>query len=107
MAQPPAQPLEFTTTQQGKQKLALNGYQYVFQKDLANGVAVWECVQRRNKHLCKSNVKISNHGIIGHPNDHTHPPAPEVEADRARGAIQLCAQQTQEQTRLIVANNVQ
>ena len=47
--------MEFSVTERGARKLLKNGYQYVKQKDLANGVTSWECTERR-KGNCKAKV---------------------------------------------------
>ena len=37
----------FSFTERGAGKLIRNGYQYVKQKDLANGLTSWECIECR------------------------------------------------------------
>ena len=46
---------------------------YVHQKNLANGVASWECEQRRRE-TSKAKVKVLNDQIVGRVNVHTHGP---------------------------------
>ena len=65
--------MDFTSTTQGKRKLVDGGYMYVHQKNLANGVASWECEQRRRE-TCKAKVKVLNDQIVGRVNVHTHGP---------------------------------
>ena len=65
--------MDFTSTTQGKRKLVDGGYMYVHQKNLANGVASWECEQRRRE-TCKAKVKVLNDQIVGRVDVHTHGP---------------------------------
>ena len=50
--------MEFSFTERGTRKLIRNGYQYVKQKDLANGLRSWECIERR-KGNCEAKVKLN------------------------------------------------
>ena len=64
--------MEFISTEKGGRMLIRDNYQYVFQKNLANGVTSWECVMRRRGE-CKARVKLSPADIfIEQINDHTH-----------------------------------
>ena len=47
--------MDFSVTERGARKLLMNVYQYVKQKDLADGMASWECVARR-KRQCKAQL---------------------------------------------------
>ena len=51
--------MEFSFTESGARKLIRNGYQYVNQKDLANGPTSWGCIERR-KGNCKEKVKLNS-----------------------------------------------
>ena len=86
--------MEFTSTTQGKRKLADGGFLYVYQKGLANGVESWECEQRRRQ-TCKARVKVQNDIIIDRVNDHTHAPDPtKIEITKIRVAMKRRAETT-------------
>ena len=54
--------MEFIETQRGRRKLLRNNYMYVFQKDLADDMTSWECVQRRGSKkypgTCNARLKL-------------------------------------------------
>ena len=50
--------MEFSFTESGARKLIKNGYQYVKQKDLANGLTSWECIES-GKGSCKEKVRLN------------------------------------------------
>ena len=69
----------------GQTKIVHEGYIYVKQKNLANGVILYECELRKNgKHnsgQCKGKIKLLCGNIVGYVNEHTHAPVvgrPEV-----------------------------
>ena len=67
--------MEFTKTERGQRKTMKDGYMYVFQKNLANDIASWECVLTR-KSQCKARIKlIINDQFVEQVNEHTHPPS--------------------------------
>ena len=39
--------MEFSFTERGARKFISNGYQFVKQKDLANRLTSWKCIERR------------------------------------------------------------
>ena len=53
----------------GKQKIMYNGYVYVTQKSLANGVITYECEKRRGSGAglseCKAKIKVKDEAVIG------------------------------------------
>ena len=51
--------MEFSFTEKGARKLIRNEYQYVKQKDLANGLTSWEYIECR-KGNCKEKVKVNS-----------------------------------------------
>ena len=55
-----------------------DGYVYVKQNDLANGVVSSECeLRKKGKHnsgQCKDQVKVLNGAIIANTTEHTHAP---------------------------------
>ena len=61
-----------------KTKIVHEGYIYVKQKNLANGVISYECELRKNgKHnsgQCKAKTKVLCWDIVGYVNEHTHAP---------------------------------
>ena len=63
--------MEFVHSNHGKMKLVYQGYVYVKQKDLVNGVVSYECEKRRHSN-CKAKVKVRGNEVVGHVNDHTH-----------------------------------
>ena len=52
--------MEYIKSERGKDKLVYEGYTYVKQKDLANGVVSFECEGRRNEAACKAKVKVDS-----------------------------------------------
>lgn len=71
--------MEFTETNQGKRRLHKDGYQYVFQKSLADNVQSWECTNRRHQRQCKARIKLDGlDQFIEQVNVHTHEPNPEI-----------------------------
>src|SRR5215470_1456834 len=66
-------------TTRGKNKILLNGYLYVKQKDLANNLVSYECELRRGSgrgnSQCKAKVKLNaDLTVVGYVNEHTHGP---------------------------------
>ena len=67
--------MEFSFTERGARKLIRNGYQCVKQKDLANGLTSWECIERR-KGNCKVKAKLNAIDDFGEQvKEHTHAPS--------------------------------
>ena len=86
--------MEFTSTSNGRPKLADGHYLCVYQKQLANGLESWECEQRW-RDMCKARVKVSNGQIIDRVNQHTHAPdATTIEVTKVRVAMKRRAERT-------------
>lgn len=66
--------MEFIKTKFGKYKVVFEGYAYVKQKDLVNGVVSFECEKRRNTSICKAKIKLFGTILVGRLNSHTHAP---------------------------------
>ena len=82
------------------------GHLYVRQKDLANNVVSWECVQRRKK-ACKDHVKIQNDTIIDRVNDHTHAPdQTKVEVAEVRATMKRRAETTLDAPHRIISEGL-
>ena len=64
--------MEFITSTKGGSKLVYEGFVYVKQKNLANGVVSYECEMRRNDKQCKAKLKVKGEEVIGKTNEHTH-----------------------------------
>ena len=64
--------MDLSFTERGARKLIRNGYQYVKQKDVANGLISWECIERR-KGNCKAKVKLNAiDDFLEQVQEHTH-----------------------------------
>ena len=50
--------MEFSFTERGARKFISNGYQFVKQKDLANRLTSWKCIERRTGNN-KAKVKLN------------------------------------------------
>ena len=67
--------MEFIESERGNQKLSYQGFLYVKQKKLANGVVSWECEQRwRNS--CNAKIKVRGEEIVGNVNTHNYAAEP-------------------------------
>ena len=82
----------FSFTERGGGKLIRNGYQYVKQKDLANGLTSWECIECR-KGNCQVKVKLNGiNDFLEQVKEHTHAPSGtrcELTKVRVKGKHQL------------------
>ena len=68
--------MELVFSQKRKQKIIINWFINVFQKDYANEVLSYE-YQLRRKDQCKAKIKLNlDDSIIAQLNEHTHPPLP-------------------------------
>ena len=82
----------FSFTERGAGKLIRNGYQYVKEKDLANGLTSWECIECRKGSWL---VKVKLNGIndfLEQVKKHTHAPSGtrcELTKVRVKGKHQL------------------
>lgn len=96
--------MEFITSNKGKTKVLCDGYIYVKQKNLANGVILYECDRRRSQATCKAKIKILNNEIIDKLNQHTHASdKPRCEAAKVGQVIKKRAQETLGTTQQIIA----
>lgn len=68
--------MNFFVSQQGKVKVEFEGYVYVKQKNLVNGVVSYECEKRRKTSQCKAKIKILGKELVGRINIHSHDPEP-------------------------------
>ena len=50
--------MEITSTEKGKNKIARNGYSYVFKKMFANDLRCFECELTRKGDQCKAKIKL-------------------------------------------------
>ena len=98
--------MELIKSERGKDKLVYGGHMYVKQKNLANGVVSFECVERRNKATCKAKVKVNiqRKEIVGILHDHTHAPnEAKITAARTLQKMKEKANKTEETTQQIVS----
>ena len=88
--------MEITSTEKGKNRIARNGYLYVFKKMLANDVRCFECELRTKGNQCKAMIKLDiDDEIIGEVNLHTHAPSQtQVEVAKVKANIKRKAQTT-------------
>ena len=68
--------MEFLKSNRGAVKIVFEGYIYLQQKKLANGVVSFECEKRRNNGECKAKIKVRGEDLVGRFNDHSHGPDP-------------------------------
>ena len=64
--------MDSVTSTRGKNKLIDDGYVYVKQNYLANGVVSYE--GKHSSGQCKAKVKVLNGAIIANTTEHTHAP---------------------------------
>lgn len=101
--------MEFIQTQKGKRKLLRNNYMYVYQKDLADMVTSWECVNRRGSKkypgTCKARLKLdAGDNFIESVNEHSHPPShTQCEVSKVKAAIKRRATTTNETSQQVLA----
>ena len=90
-------------TERDARKLIRNGYECVKQKELADGLTTWECVERR-KGNCKAKVKLdASDAFVDQLNDHTHVPSTtKCEITKVRANIKRKATTTQETAQQIL-----
>ena len=99
--------MEFIQTERGARKLIRNGYQYVKQKDLANGLSTWECVERRKRNY-KAKVKLDAlDAFVEELNEHTHVPSTtKCEITKVRANIKQKASTTQETAQQVLGTEL-
>ena len=67
--------MEFVSSQKRKQKIIINGFIYVFQKDFANKFRSHECELRREARS-KAKIKLDlGDNVIAQLNEPTSPPS--------------------------------
>ena len=104
--------MEFIDTQRGKRKLLRNNYMYVFQKDLADDMTSWECVQRRGSRkypgTCNARLKLdAGDNFVESVNEHTHPPSKtQCEVSKIKAGIKRRAETTNETTQQVLAREL-
>ena len=100
-------------TVRGKTKIAINGYVYVKQKDLADNVTSFECEKRRGSgkglSICKAKVKIAaDMSVVGYVNEHSHASDnTHVKVLQVRAQIKRRAEETQETAQQIMGQEMQ
>ena len=67
--------MKFIESERGNQKLSYQGFLYIKQKNLANGVVSWECEQRR-RNSCNAKIKVRGEDVVGNVNTHNHAAEP-------------------------------
>ena len=98
--------MEFIKSSRGKDRLVLDGYLYVKQKDLANGVVSFECEERRNKASCKAKVKVhmQQSEVVGRLHSHTHAPSQaKIIAEKTVQKVKKRAIETEETPQVILS----
>ena len=63
--------MELITSTKGGSKLVYEGFVYVKQKTLVNGVVSYEGEMRRNGKHCKAKLKVKSGEVIRKTNEHT------------------------------------
>ena len=96
--------MEFTTTEKGARKLLKDGFLYVFQKNLANDITSWDCVNRRKGH-CKARVKLTiTDEFVTQINEHAHAPSQvNCEVAKVKAGIKRRAETSNDPSRQILA----
>ena len=96
--------MEFTKTNQNKNKLLHHRFSYVKKKNLADGWESYECERRRRYKDCSGSIKVKN-GQFRLGNPHSHTPNPALnEAYKVMTAIRDQAQTTLNQPQQILGN---
>ena len=98
----------------GKNKIILNGFIYVKQKNLANNVISYECERRRGtgKELseCKAKVKVNGEdlSVVSYLHAHSHAAdSARCEMVQARARIKRKAEETEETPQQILGHELQ
>ena len=94
--------MELNFTERSAKKLIRNGCQYVKQKDLANRLTSWECIERRKRN-CKAKVKLNAiDDYVERVKEHTHAPsASRCELTKVRASFKRKASTTHDTTQQI------
>ena len=99
--------MEFSFTERVAGKLIRNGYQYVKQKDLADGLTSRKCIERR-KGSFKAKVKLNaTDDLVEQVQEHTHAPsATRCELTKVRESIKRKASTTHGTTQQILGTEL-
>jgi hypothetical protein len=99
--------MEFVQSNKGNLKVIFEGYVYVKQKDLANGVVSFECSKRRNKAECKAKIKIHGEQLVGRCNEHSHGPDPsQLEVCKVVQQMKQLAEETEATPQQIITQSI-
>jgi len=105
--------LETVASIRGKNKVVLNGYVYVKQKNLANDLISFECERRRGSGTtlseCKAKVKLNaDLSVVSYLHEHTHAAdSGHVEVLKVRASIKRKAEETDETSQQILGHELQ
>ena len=99
--------MEFVSSQKRKQNVIRNRFIYIFQKDLANEVSLYECELPR-KGQCKAKIKVGlGDNVTEQLNEHTHPLSQvKVELTKVKSRINDTAESPEEPPQRIIANEL-
>lgn len=87
--------MEYSATERGGRRIHLDGFIYVYKKELSGNVECWEC-ERRRHHFCRATLRVrgEDHERIG---EHDHGPSGErTEMLKVRCEMRRLAQETNE-----------
>lgn len=105
--------VETVASTRGKNKVILNGFVYVKQKDLANNIVSYECERRRGggKNLCECKAKVklnADFSVVSYLHEHTHAADSfHGEVLKIRSSIKRKAEQTEETPQQILGQELQ
>ena len=100
--------MEYVTSNKGGHKLLLEGFAYVKQKTLKDGVMSYECELRRYKEACKARLKVQDWEVVDRLHEHTHAPS-DARCQRLKvmANMKRRAEETEEAPQQILTTNVQ
>ena len=100
--------MEITSTEKGKNKIARNGYSFVFKKMLANDLRCFECELTRKGNQYKAKIKLDiADEIIGEVNLHAHAPSQmQIEVAKLKANIKRKAQRVTDTPQQILGAEV-
>ena len=104
--------MDTVTSIRGKSKITHNGFIYVKQKVLAQGVVCYECEKRRGSGKgateCKAKLKIKDDVVVGSLHEHTHAPDnARIEMITTRASIKRRAEETEEPPQQILGQEME
>lgn len=98
---------QWITSNKGKKKLIHEGYLYVKQKNLKQGITSYECERRRHSQ-CNAKVKEKDDMIIATLNEHTHgPDVGSAKSQQLKQTMKRRAEDTQETPQQILTQTVE